>query len=207
MPIVPKIAGIVSVWLLTCIVVYSFCFSQDTQPEQHEVATTSTSSCTYSGSGTIINCILRDGNGNISISPEVLHDLQFDKHGLAVVREEDSRYLWLYVNRKGRVVISGVPTFDNWADEFSDGVVRTVVDGKYGFANRRGRIVIKPAYDWASRFDHSHAEVCNHCREMCAMPGGAVELQSAPGCDHRIMVGGEWFQIDKKGRIMARLHR
>jgi hypothetical protein len=105
-------------------------------------------------------------------------------------------------------VISGVPTFDNLADEFSGGLVRTVVDGKYGFADRQGRVVIKPAYDWASPFDHGSAQVCNHCREMCVMPGRAVELESMPdGCDHRIMQGGEWFKINKKGQIVARLQR
>jgi hypothetical protein len=114
----------------------------------------------------------------------------------------------VYVNRKGAVVITGVPTFDNWADDFSDGLVRTVVNDKYGFANTQGKIVIKPAYDWASPFDHGYASACNQCREMCAMPGGAVEVQSvAGGCDHRIMTGGKWLKIDKKGHVVAKLRR
>jgi len=132
--------------------------------------------------------------------------LHFDWHGLAQVRsDEDPRLLWMYVNRKGRVVVSGVPNVDNWAEEFSNGLVRTIVNEKYGFANRQGKIVIKPVYDGASPFEHGYGKVCNQCREVCAVPGGTAELESMPGCDHRFMDGGEWFKIDKKGHIVARL--
>ena len=109
----------------------------------------------------------------------------------------------MYVNRKGRVVVSGVPNFDNWADSFSEGLVRTVIKNKYGFANRDGKIVIAPAYDWASPFAHGSANACNECHEECANPGGVAPHQ--PGCDHRIMTGGKWFKINKKGRIVAKL--
>jgi hypothetical protein len=187
-------------------VIAGFCITQDSRQEEHSVGTMKPGSCLFSG-GVADNCILHGHNGNMSVSPGVLSDFHFDSHGLAPVRSEEySRYGWMYVNRKGRVVISGVPSFDNWADEFSDGLVRTVVSNKYGFANRQGKIVVKPAYDWASPFSRGYAQVCNQCREKCLMPGGAVELQSLPGgCDHRVMVGGEWFKIDKKGRIVARL--
>lgn len=209
----PIALGVASLVISTAFA--SFCFAQD-KGAKHTLNTNKAGSCIFSG-GVVDNCILHHQDGTMFVSPGVLKQLEFDSLGLAPVRVEEDRglepmhilenphYLWMYVNRRGRVVISGVPSFDNWADEFSGGLVRTVVDGKYGFANRQGRIVIKPAYDWASPFDHGSAHACNHCREMCAMPGGAVELQSVPGgCDHRIMVGGEWFKIDKKGRIVAR---
>jgi hypothetical protein len=199
-------------WLLTSLIVASLCFSQD-EKSHYEIAEMKAGSCSLPYSGVINNCLSRHQDGTVFISPEVLKQLKFDSHGLAPVRveedcgpgpvrvEENPCHLWMYVNRKGRVVINGVPTFDNLADEFHGGLLRTVVNGKYGFANRKGRIVIKPAYDWASGFDHGYAEVCNHCHEMCVMPGKVVELQSMPGCDHRIMQGGEWFKIDKKGAL------
>jgi hypothetical protein len=202
--------------LLTSTIVASLCSHGEVL--QHEIAEMKAGSCSLPDSGVVNNCILRHQDGTQFVSPEVLKEVKFDAHGLAPVRVEDDCgpapvhveqnpcYLWMYVNRKGRVVINGVPTFDNLADEFSGGLVRTVVNGKYGFANRQGRIVIKPAYDWASRFEHGYAEVCYHCREMCAMPGRAAELESMPGgCDHHIMVGGQWFKMDKKGRVVARL--
>jgi hypothetical protein len=165
--------------------------------------------CLFDGErGVVPDCIQEAADGKLFIASQYVKDLKFNSAGLAPVRSEEPPFGWMYVNRKGAVVITGVPTFDNWADDFSDGLVRTVAGGKYGFANSKGRIVITPAYDWASPFDHGYAEVCNQCREMCAMPGGAVEMQSVPGgCDHSVMVGGSWFKIDKKGRIVARLHR
>jgi hypothetical protein len=192
---------------LGCIVVATYCLPQIRKREGAALKTGG--SCGFSGSGVVAHCILHSEEGNLFIAPDVLKELHFDSHGLAQVRsEEDSRHLWMYVNRKGRVVVTGVPSFDNWADNFSDGLVRTVVKDKYGFSNRQGRIVINPAYDWASPFSHGYSEVCNQCREMCAMPGGAVEVQSVSGgCDHRIMVGGEWFKIDRKGHVAARLQR
>jgi hypothetical protein len=50
----------------------------------------------------------------------------------------------MYVDRKGAVLITGVPSVGNDADDFSEGLVRTVVDEKYGFADRQGNVVIKP---------------------------------------------------------------
>ncbi len=187
-----------------CILAVSFTLSHAANQQQNADPTAKTGSCSYSGSGVVDNCILHDKNGNSFIAPRVLRDLDFDRHGLAQVHSEEN-LLWMYVNRRGRVVINGVPNFDNGADYFSDGLVRTIVNGKYGFANRKGKIVIKPNYDWASPFEHGYAAACNHCREVCAMPGGTVELKTLPGgCDHRIMTGGEWFKIDKKGRTTAR---
>jgi len=53
------------------------------------------------------------------------------------------------------------------ADEFSDGLVRTVINQKYGFADRHGKIVIAPKYDGAFPFEHGYAIVCIGCRETC----------------------------------------
>jgi WG containing repeat len=190
---------------MVSITIASFCFPLDAKRGQVEDAV----SCRFNGSSVVANCILRSNDGTLSIANEVLRELQFDSYGLAQVRSEDnSREPWMYVTRNGRVVVVGVPNFDNWADEFSDGLVRTVLKGKYGFANRHGKVVIRPAYDWASPFWKGYAEVCNGCREVCAMPGHTVELQSVPGgCDHRVMVGGKWFRIDATGRVVAKLRR
>ena len=86
--------------------------------------------------------------------------------------------------------------------------MRTAVAGKMGFADAHGKIVVAPTYDWASPFKAGHAEVCNGCHVMCAQPGGAVPIGSVRGgCDHTVMVGGEWFKIDKKGDVVEKLER
>jgi len=70
----------------------------------------------------------------------------------------------MYVNRKGRVVIKDVPISDNWAEEFSDGLVSILVNRRYGFADRHGKIVIAPKDDGASPFEHGYAVVFLGCR-------------------------------------------
>ena len=155
------------------------------------------------------DCIQEAPNGKLIIAPQYVKELHFDSSGLALVWSEVPPQAWMYVDRKGAVLITGVPSVGNDADGFSEGLVRTVVDDKYGFADRKGSIVIQPAYDWASPFHHGNAEVCNKCRKMCVMSGWKmVDADSVPGgCDHWMMLGGEWFKLNKKGRILSRLVR
>ena len=135
------------------------------------------------------NCIQTDHSGGLFVSSNYLRQLSFDRFGLAVVYSRQEG--WMYVNRKGRVVVSGVAAVDNWADGFHDGLVRIIKNGKYGFANQRGTVVISPVYDGALNFENRIAEVCRGC-----------------GCDdhhaeHCTLVGGEWFRIDTHGRVLA----
>jgi hypothetical protein len=153
------------------------------------------------------DCIQEAPNGKLIIAPQYLKELRFDSSGLAQVWSEVPPKAWMYVDRKGAILITGVPSVENGADVFSEGLVRTVVDDKYGFADRQGNLVIKPAYDWASPFHHGNAEVCNKCRKVCMISDSKmVDAVSVPGgCDHWTMVGGEWFKVNKKGRILSTL--
>jgi len=105
---------------------------------------------------------------------------------------------------KGRVVVRGVPISDNWATEFSDGLVQTVINEKIGFADRHGKIVIGPKYDGADSFRDGYAVVCIGCREACIMPDNPTgDLES--DCEYRTMTGGQWFKINKAGHVVARV--
>jgi hypothetical protein len=97
----------------------------------------------------------------------------------------------MYVTRRGRVVIVGVPRMDNWADSFHDGLVRVVRNKKYGFANRKGQIVISTNYDGAMNFERGTAKVCIRCGSKCA----------DHDCEHHVFAGGEWLQINTKGNV------
>lgn len=99
----------------------------------------------------------------------------------------------MYVSRKGRVVITDVPTFDNGPDPFHDGLVRVVRNKKYGFANCKGELVVPAKYDGAMSFEKGFAKVCQGCQDRCA----------DPDCEHRIFAGGQWFEIDTRGNILA----
>lgn len=143
--------------------------------------------------GEVPNCVRRSAKGKPIVAPEILKQLDFDAHGLAPVFSRTEG--WMYANRRGTVVVTGVPEVDNWADSFHDGLVRIVQNGKYGFANRSGRVVIAPIYDGAMSFDMGRATVCNGCQNKCAQPD----------CEHHFFSGGEWFQVDTKGAIVGRV--
>jgi WG containing repeat len=144
--------------------------------------------------GEVPNCVCERATGEPFIAPLLLKELPFDGEGLAAVLSPKKG--WMYVSRTGRVVISGVPWMDNGADAFHDGLVRVVKNEKYGFANRKGQLVIPPIYDGALTFQNGHATVCKGCADTCA------ERE----CEHHFFKGGEWFQIDTKGNVLARLH-
>ena len=142
--------------------------------------------------GVIPDCLHKAANGELFVKQQILKQLQFDSYGLTVVRSATNG--WMYVARTGKVVISGVPTMDNWADTFHDGLVRVVRNRKYGFANRAGELLILPAYDGAMNFENGTAKVCNGCMNKC--------IEQA--CEYHAFSGGEWFEINIKGTVVFR---
>jgi hypothetical protein len=157
-------------------------------------ATAKGSPCLFNGErGVVPDCIHKTATGKLFVASRYVKELDFDSSGLAPVRSEGPPYGWVYVNRKGEAVITDVPTYDNGADDFSEGLVRIVRNGKVGFADRQGKIVIPPVYDWAWPFDHGAALACNGCREKCA-----------GDCEHQWMEGGEWFHINRKGQVLPK---
>jgi hypothetical protein len=143
--------------------------------------------------GEISNCIRQATTGELFIAPLVLKELDFDSYGLAPVLSLKEG--WMYVSRSGIVVVQGVRTMENGPDSFHDGLIRVVRNREYGFANRTGQMVIPPIYDGAMNFENGTARVCKGCETEC------VE----PECEHHVFVHGEWFQIDTKGNVVARI--
>jgi hypothetical protein len=72
--------------------------------------------------------------------------------GLAVAGSARSRGLG-YIDRSGKMVIDGHYRF---ADDFSEGLAGVVIDGKYGFINKQGRLVIPARFD--VRLSRRHPE-------------------------------------------------
>lgn len=136
-------------------------------------------------------CLRHRADGRPYLDPKLARRLEVDAHGLAAVRS--SALGWMYVNRRGEVVVAGVATMDNWADDFQDGRVR-IRRGekgiKWGFADRHGQEVVPPIYDGAFPFEGGRAVVCRGCREVCA----------DPGCEIHRFEGGEWLCIDPQGK-------
>jgi hypothetical protein len=111
--------------------------------------------------------------------------------GLASLRLGDHFY---YVRRDGKC--ARVPAMDNWADDFADGLVRTVhlVDGeeKIGYLDARLEEAIPPRFDWGFPFAEGRAVVCIGCR---------VEAPDEDG--HREITGGRWGVVDRSGRAVV----
>ena len=151
-------------------------------------------SCMYDpGRDEIPDCIQKAANGELSVKQHVLKQLQFNSLGLAVLWSATNG--WMYVSRTGKVVIIGVAAMDNWADTFHDGLVRVVRNNKYGFSNPKGELVISAVYDGAMNFENGKAKVCKGCISKCL----------DRDCEHRVLAGGDWFQIDTKGTVVARV--
>ncbi|MFL6585216.1 MAG: WG repeat-containing protein [Chthoniobacterales bacterium] len=94
---------------------------------------------------------------------------------------------WYYVKRDGATL--PVITYDNGADYFSEGLVRSRLAGKIAYFNKQFEQVIPPRYDWGWPFENGKALVCVGCAE------------AAPDADqHTMMQGGRWGYINHSAR-------
>jgi WG containing repeat len=83
-----------------------------------------------------------------------------------------------------------VPTlwFFDGADAFSDGLVRTRENGKFGYMDATLTVRIPCTWDFAFPFEAGTAVVCSGCT-----PGAPP----APGAD-----ASKWGYIDRTGRVV-----
>lgn len=84
-------------------------------------------------------------------------------------------------------ILFDIVMFDNGPESFHDGLLRVLRNGKMGYANRFGQIVIPCIYDYAKWFEDGKAEVTFKAKEYIDME------------EHRRIESDEWFKIDKKG--------
>lgn len=78
--------------------------------------------------------------------------------------------------------------FDKGPEPFNEGLTRVLRDGKMGYANKFGQIVIPCIYDYAKWFDKGVAEVTFDA---------TIFLDAD---EHRRVESDEWFTIDKRGQ-------
>ena len=77
--------------------------------------------------------------------------------------------------------------YDNGPDPASNGLLRIVKDGKIGYANLKGKVVIEPQFKCAWPFEKGKAKVSYNCNFV---KDGEITLWKE----------GDWFFIDKKGK-------
>lgn len=103
--------------------------------------------------------------------------------------EKREKNAWGFVyDKKGNFLYR--PFFyDNGADYFSEGVRRFVKNGKMGFVDRNGTVVIKPVHDFVAPFNYGYAAFCDGCD------------WEKTNAEHKAMVGGKWGVMNHKGEI------
>jgi hypothetical protein len=77
--------------------------------------------------------------------------------------------------------------YDNGPDYFSEGLFRIVKNGKIGYADRDGNIIIEPQFVCAFPFNSGRAKVSTDCN---------IEKNG----EHLIWQSENWFYIDKTGK-------
>ncbi|WP_283421387.1 WG repeat-containing protein [Chryseobacterium profundimaris] len=104
--------------------------------------------------------------------------------------EKQEKNAWGYVyDRKGNFLYR--PFFyDNGADYFSEGVRRFVKNGKVGFVDRNGTVIIKPEHDFVSSFNYGYAAFCDGC-----------DWEKTEE-EHKAIVGGTWGVMNFKEEII-----
>lgn len=80
-----------------------------------------------------------------------------------VVMTQDKRLIGIDRNEKE---LFEVYWFDNGPDYVSDGLFRIVKNGKIGYADENGNVIIEPQYDCAYPFENGVAKVSKNCKAV-----------------------------------------
>ncbi|MFP4662465.1 MAG: WG repeat-containing protein [Halanaerobiales bacterium] len=127
----------------------------------------------------------KEQNDNISIEARYIFAYEFSEYGIAVVC--DPLEGWIYIDKDGEFVIKPM-IVDNYYDEFSEGLARFEEDGKIGFFNQKGQVVIDPIYEYAHPFKNGFAQVARGVKKERMGEYTFIEVD-------------KWGFINKKGEL------
>lgn len=103
-----------------------------------------------------------------------------------VVQKTNDNYEMIGINKKGQRLYE-IHSFDNGADLMSDNTFRIIRNGKIGYANEFGEIIIKAQFDCAYPFENGIAKVAYECKTSSKDPVTTTQKSDA------------WIHINKKG--------
>ena len=106
-------------------------------------------------------------------------------YGIMIERSNDSWELF-GIDQKGQRLYE-VFWFDNGPDYIEDGLFRIERNGKIGYADTRGKIVIEPQYQCAYPFSEGRAQVTYDCEITTEF-------------EFTVWKSDSWFRINKKGQ-------
>jgi len=94
--------------------------------------------------------------------------------------------VWIGIDRNENVLFQ-VFIYDNGPDYLSDGLFRVIRNGKIGYANEKGAIVIPCQFDCAYYFENGKAKVSDNCKEI-------------KEGEYKRWESDSWYFIDKAGK-------
>jgi hypothetical protein len=141
-----------------------------------------------------LDSVLCIENDSLRINQKYINELEKSENGFCVLNC-GPEYGNLFMKENGQIVLWGVVNMDNDADQFKYGLVRIKRNGKWGYADKKGKIIIKPEYDGAMPFDKGVGMVCVGCIEKC------VENSN---CEYHFFDGGIWYFLDRHGKVIEK---
>jgi len=100
---------------------------------------------------------------------------------------EKKSYDLIGINQNGERIYE-IYKYDNGPDYISDGLFRILRDGKIGYADKTGKIIIEPQFECASTFLNGIAEATYDCYLYWDLD------------EHLRSESKSWFNIDKNGK-------
>lgn len=124
----------------------------------------------------------RDEAGTVRIQPRFRYAYEFSPEGVAGAIYGARG---VFIDTSGKVLADAFME-DNGPDYFVAGRARIVDQGKVGFLDASGRVVVAPRFDGAGAFCEGLAVVCVGCT-------------TRKSGEHDEWVGGRWGYIDRSG--------
>ena len=103
-----------------------------------------------------------------------------------VLTKNDWKFLGIDRNEN---ILFEIFSVDNGPDYVEDGLFRIIKDGKIGYADLDGNIIIEPQFKCAFAFDNGFAEVSNDCWEE----------QTG---EYTLWKSNNWITIDTIGNVV-----
>jgi hypothetical protein len=118
--------------------------------------------------------------------------IPFDKYTICYM-DIIKQFGIVLLNEKGFVgidnkdsILFNIFPYDNGPDEPSEGLFRIIKNGKIGYANLKGQIIIEPQFDCAESFKKGIAKVSDDCDEV-------------KDGEHSSWMSDRWYFIDSSG--------
>jgi hypothetical protein len=107
-----------------------------------------------------------------------------------MLKVNDLKYKWVAIDSKVNVLFD-IVSFDNGPDFFKEGLTRVIRNGKMGYANKFGQVIIPCQFDFAWPFKNGKAKVTFKAQEY-----------QDKFDEHKKVDSKEWFYINTFGQTI-----